>query len=373
VKLVVTLKLLPSADQSRALRQTLETANTAANVISAVAWRHRTFGQFKLHKLMYAEARATSGLSAQVVVRLISKVADAYMFDKTRPRQFRSLGSIAYDDRILRYRWGEVSIWTIAGRQSIPFVCGQRQRALLAQRQGESDLVYRDGSWFLYATVNVVEEPLTEVDDVLGVDLGIVNIATDSDGRVYSGAHLTGLRHRHRRLRQHLQRTGTRSARRLLKRRRRKERRFGTWVNHTLSKRIVAEAQGTARGIALEDLGHIRERVSARKPQRATLHSWAFNQLRQFVVYKAQRAGVPVVYVDPRNTSRTCPACGLVDKRNRVSQARFQCVACGLAGHADTFAALCIRARGRGACNASTRRESGVTRVEALSGKSRLL
>jgi transposase len=95
--------------------------------------------------------------------------------------------------------------------------------------------------------------------------------------------------------------------------------------------------------------------------------------LRRFVAYKAALAGVPVVYVDPRHTSRTCPACGLVDARNRVSQARFQCVGCGLAGHADTIAATNIRARGRGVCKSSTRRERGVNGVETLSGKSCLL
>ncbi|HEY2593156.1 MAG TPA: transposase, partial [Chloroflexota bacterium] len=197
-------------------------------------------------------------------------------------------------------------------------------------------------------------------------------IATDSDGRVYSGAQVTGLRHRHRRLRARLQKKGTHSARRLLTRRRRRERRFATHINHTLSKRIVAEAQGTGRGIALEALGGVRERVSVSRSQRATLHSWAFDQFRQFVAYKARLAGVPVIFVNPRNTSRTCPACGLVDKGNRPSQASFRCVGCGLAGHADTIAALNIRARGRGVCNASTRR-GVVSCIEAPSGKCRQL
>lgn len=372
MKLTVALKLLPLPDQAAAMRQTLERANAAAEAVSARAWRERTFSQFKLHKLVYADTRAASALAAQVVVRLIAKVADAYKLDRTRQRHFAPLGSLAYDARILRYRQDSVSIWTVAGRQEIAFVCGDRQRKLLASQQGETDLVYRSGRWFLYATVNVVEEPPAEASDLLGVDLGIVNIATDSDGRVYSGAQITGLRHRHRRLRQRLQKKGTRSARRLLKLRRRKEQRFATYTNHTLSKRIVAEAKGTGRGIALEDLGGIRERVSVSRPQRATLHSWAFDELRQYIAYKARLAGVPVVYVDPRNTSRTCPACGLMDKRNRPTQARFKCVECGLAGHADSFAALNIRARGRDVCNASIRR-GVVSRIEAPSGSSRLL
>jgi IS605 OrfB family transposase len=265
-----------------------------------------------------------------------------------------------------------VSIWTVAGRHEIPFVCSPHHRAMLASQQGESDLVYRDGAWFLYATVNVVEEPEVEVVDVLGVDLGIVNIATDSDGTIYSGAAVTGLRHRHRRLRQRLQQKGTRSARRLLKLRRRREQRFAANVNHTLSKRLVAEAQGTARGIALEALGGIRERVSVSRSQRATLHSWAFDQLRQFIAYKAKLAGVPVVYVDPHNTSRTCPACGLVDKRNRPSQAVFRCIGCAFAGHADTIAAQNIRVRGRGVVMRPHAGERGHG-IEAPSGKGRLL
>ena len=60
------------------------------------------------------------------------------------------------------------------------------------------------------------------------------------------------------------------------------------------------------RGV--EELKGIRTRVRARKPQRATLASWSFAQLRSFVGYKAKMAGVRVVFVDPRNTSREKPA-----------------------------------------------------------------
>jgi hypothetical protein len=250
MKLTVSLKLCPVPDQTAALRDTLQQANAAANNISTAAWRTRTFRQFELHRLTYAETRARTGLSAQVVVRLIAKVADAYKLDRERGRSFAPLNSIAFDDRSLRYRDNVVSIWTTAGRQTIQFRCGPRQRVLLATRQGESDLVLRDGQWYVHATVEVAEAPEQGVSDVLGVDLGILNIATDSDGRIYSGGQLNGLRHRARRLRQRLQRKRTRSARRLLQQRRWKERRFGTWVNHALSKRVVAEAQGTGRGIA---------------------------------------------------------------------------------------------------------------------------
>jgi len=339
MKLIVQLKLLPTHEQVSALRATLERANAAANALSHVAWETQTLRQYDLHKLAYADTRARTGLSAQLVVRLIAKVADAYKLDEKRQRVFRPHGSIAYDDRILRYFPDAVSIWTVEGRQRIPFVCGERQRAMLAARQGESDLVSRGGEWYLLATVNVIEPPEGEPADYLGVDMGIVNVATDSDGTIYSGAMLNGLRHRHRRLRAKLQAKGTRAAKRLLIRRKRKESRFATNVNHTISKRIVTVAQGTGRGIALENLHGIRDRVRLRRTQRVTLHSWSFAQLQSFLDYKAKMAGVPIVLVDPRNTSRTCPACGHIAKENRKSQASFLCVSCSFAGHADTIAA----------------------------------
>jgi putative transposase len=346
VKLIVRLKLQTTPDDHAALLATLERANDAANIASEQAWQTRTFGRYALQQGCYHEIRARFGLTAQVVVRLIAKVADAYKQDRHRKRVFRRHGSIAYDDRILNYFPERVSIWTVEGRRKISFCFDERTRNLLKFRQGESDLVYHDGAWFLYATVNSVEPPPDEVEDVIGVDLGVINLAVDSDGNRYSGAHVSSLRQRHRRLRAKLSRKYTSSARRRLNKRRKKERRFATWVNHTISKRIVAEAQRTKRAIALEDLKGIRTRIRARKPQRATLHSWSFSQLRSFVAYKARMAGVRLVLVDPRNTSRTCPNCGHCARENRPDQATFRCQSCGLAGLADLIAALNIRVRG---------------------------
>jgi len=347
MKLTAQVKLLPTPEQAELLRQTLETANAACDYLSRRAWQSQTFKQFALHKLSYAETRHRFPLTAQTVVRCISKVADAYQLDTAHRRKFTPQGGIAYDNRILNWRMTDstVCIWCVGGRQVMPFVAGPRQLALLARQQGESDLVVVDGVWFLFATCDVEEAIPGDVDNVLGVDLGVTNLAADSDGNVYASAQVNGLRRRHRRLRKKLQAIGTPAARSLLKKRRRKEARFARHVNHTLSKRIVATAQGTGRGIALENLSGIRDRITVRKPQRATLHSWSFFQLRSFVCYKAQRAGIPVFFVDPRNTSRTCPQCGCIDKANRISQSVFCCVSCGHSGLADTIAAIVIRRR----------------------------
>jgi IS605 OrfB family transposase len=183
------------------------------------------------------------------------------------------------------------------------------------------------------------------VQGVLGVDLGLVNIAVDSRGVRHSGSRINNVRHRHRRLRAKLQARGTRSARRRLQALSGREARFGRWTNHNVSKSIVARAQGTGCAVALETLGGIRQRIRFRRPQRAALHSWSFHQLQAFIAYKARRVSVPVIDVDPADTSRTCPQCGHVDKRNRLTQSTFVCVVCGCAGNADPFAALEISRR----------------------------
>jgi putative transposase len=108
----------------------------------------------------------------------------------------------------------------------------------------------------------------------------------------------------------------------------------------------VAEAERTGCGIAVEQLGGIRDRVRLRKPQRATMHAWAFAQLGSFLAYKAKQAGVAFIEVDPAYTSQTCSACGWVDKRNRRCQAVFECGRCGFVGHADHNAAINIASRG---------------------------
>ncbi len=60
----------------------------------------------------------------------------------------------------------------------------------------------------------------------------------------------------------------------------------------------------------------------------------------QILTAKAECAGREVMAVNPRNTSRQCPACGHTAKENRPTQAKFHCVSCGHNAHADTVGAL---------------------------------
>lgn len=347
MKLITQVKLVPSKQQEELLKATLETANCAANRISGIAWEHRVFGKYALHKLVYHRIREEFPLSAQMVVRLVSKVADSYRLTKKSKHEFRKMGAITYDHRILTWKInsGTVSLWTMDGRSDIKFVCGERNLKMLAKRQGEADMLFRGGDFYILQTCNIDEIVGDEVCGYLGVDMGVTNVAVDSDGVVHHVEELKKIRKKYGTMRKTLQSIGTKSAKKKLRRLAGRESRFVTWVNHNISKKIVVKAKDTERGISIENLKGIRNRTTVNKRHNEMLHNWAFFQLRQFITYKAKLLGVPVVVVDPYNTSITCPTCSFVSKLNRKSQAEFVCEVCGVMGFADHVAAINISKR----------------------------
>jgi IS605 OrfB family transposase len=349
MKLILQLQLLPTAEQKSDLLSTVERFNEAASFAAEQGFAAKVFDQVSIHHLCYRAIRERFRLSAQMTVRAIAKAVETFRCEKSKCPKFKPRSALCYDKQLLSFKGPtEVSLWSLAGRHRIPFVCGAYQKTLQGRIKGQADLLYRNGKFFLHCTIDVPEGSPIETTDVLGVDLGMVNLATDSDGSAHSGEQVEKVRQRQARNRQRLQRRGSKGAKKLLKRLRRREADFRRHVNHCISKRIVASAKATARTIALEDLKGINQRVSVSRKQRSRHSSWAFRQLRTFIAYKARLAGIPVVLVDPRNTSRTCSVCGHCEKTNRLSQDRFCCKLCGFSCNADFNAARNIRALGRG-------------------------
>lgn len=336
MKLTLQIRLLPTDEQAKSLMDTIKECNKACNQISDIAWQTKTFNQFRLHHLVYRKIKDTSRLTAQALVRCISKVVDAYKPDKRKKRNFKPLGAITYDTRILSYKKDsqEVSIWSVDGRLKIPFVCHNPK--YLPYIKGEADLVTKKGKFYLFQTVEVPEEDIKDVEEFIGVDFGITNIATLSDGTFFGSGSLNKVRDKYFKVRRSVQRKGTRGSKKLLRRLKGREQRHATITNHTIAKQIVEKAKSLNVGIAVEDLTHIRERTTVRNAQRRRHHSWAFAQLRSFLEYKAKLAGVLLVVVDPKFTSKTCNVCKTIGNRNGK---HFSCPNCGNITDADINAA----------------------------------
>lgn len=339
------LKLVPTHAQHQALLDTMHAFNEAANYVAQVAFAEKTANKFALQKMVYGELRTTYKLAAQLAIRCISKASEAYKRDKSIQPTFKPQGAVVYDERVMSFKGLlTVSLLTLSGRALVPFLVGGYQQSRMDALKGQADLLYRKGVFYLAVTLDIPTPTPDEVTDALGVDLGMVNLATDSEGETFSGEAVEKTRKRHYALRQRLQKRGTKSAKRHLKKLSGKEARFRTNTNHVISKRIVAKAKQHKQGIAIEELRHIRQRTDStvRRSQRNRHTSWAFGQLRFFLSYKAAQASVPLHTVDPRNTSRTCHVCGYCAKENRKSQASFVCQSCGLLMNADINAAINI-------------------------------
>ena len=349
VKLVATVKLLVDESQKTRLLATMSRVNEACSWLAEKAFELQSADKLRLQRLYYHELRERFALSAQHVVRLISKVCEVYKRDKSKLCTFREHGAIPYDQRLYTFKNGldRISLLALDGRLTVPCAIGAYHRARLEGVRGQADLVYRKGKLFLFVTVDVPDGSPIDPEGWLGVDLGIRNLAVDSDGERFSGESTLAVRSRIAKLRASLQSVGTRSAKRHLRKLRSKERNFHSHTNHVISKTIVRKAKDTGRGISVEDLTGIRDRVTVRKAQRTSLHGWSFHQLRAFLAYKATLSGVRLVAVDPRNTSRTCPKCGCIDKANRRSQAEFLCIECGFEGNADHVGAINIAFRAK--------------------------
>lgn len=332
------------------LQETQKRFNEAASWIASVCWDEHITNTNTAHHRVYRETRSRYGLGSQLACCARAKAVEAIKATRAKKRascpQFGPHGSVRYDDRTYSLMsLDRVSLNTVQGRITARLILGSRQHAMLIDPEweiGSADLVWRRGTYYLHVTQEKEAPQTTQALDTIGVDLGIVNLACDSDGQTFTGAKVHDVRMRYHKRRQELQRVGTRSAKRRLKKLSGREQRFMKDTNHKISRILVRKAGESRKALALEDLTGIRERTTVRRENRYERHSWAFSQLRMYIAYKAAWAGVDVRFVDPAYTSQTCSQCGHCAKANRQSQASFLCQQCGFCSEADINAAINI-------------------------------
>ncbi|MFQ3614248.1 MAG: transposase [Cyanobacteriota bacterium] len=371
--LTISCKLKVSESQATKLDATLDAFGQALNWVNQNT-PEKIVNAVKLQSLCYYEIRNRFGLSSNLAQQVCRRVAGSRKVAKRKNRPVKGLkaGFVTYDARIFSFREKDwtVSLTTIEGRERFELAIGNYQRGMLAGSNPKSaTLVKRqDGSYYIQICLESQPPKPSDTSKVLGVDLGRTDIAHTSEGQHWNGKDITQVRDHFANLRaklQHKASKGTRSSRRrcrqLLQRLSGRERRFQSWVNHNVSKRIVATAETLSASVALEDLTGIRERTNQQprnKTERRRSNSWAFHQLRLFVCYKALWSGVKVVFVDPRYTSQTCHQCLHIhpdpgqsyraphgaERQRRGKQ--FRCGHCGWHGDADFNGAKNIQAIG---------------------------
>jgi putative transposase len=347
----VRVRLKPTPGQADALLETVRQHTECFNAVCAYGWQHQERNGVRLHHATYRALRERlPALPSQLVIAARERAREALRSalgrarcGKKASRPSSRLCPIRYDARTyaLRAAKGDVSLASVAGRLKIPFAVNPHAQGILDQAIGfdSADLIYRKGRFWLHIVVTIPDVEFHPSGNVVGVDMGLSHPAVCSHNRFFGQRRWKEIERRYFRLRRSLQRKGTRSAKRHLRKLAGKVNRFRCDCDHVLSRRIVDSVQpGTV--IVVENLVGIRSRTRQRdRESRRHLHSWSFAQLRAFLTYKAEARGCRLVGVDPRHTSQMCSYCSYVHRSNRRSQSRFLCRACGFELNADLNAA----------------------------------
>lgn len=325
---------------------TVRAFEDACNYLSKIAFQEKIADHKCLHDLAYRDLRSIFKLPASMAVKAINKVASLYSECPYHLHVFRE-SSILLEGRLfcLKRKGGlRASISTVGGRIKAKLKAGEFQRRILENQVTKVKIIIKKGAPYvhIYVAQDVSQK---EMDDPVGVDLGIKKLLVASNGFKKDGGLINGRRRHFLSLKDSLESKGTSSARRRLKRLKRRERRRMKAVLHQSSRGLV-ESLDEGSYVVLERLigTKIKNRGSKdRRHARRSYMSSTMGMLQHMITYKCEENGIAVVQVRPDFTSQRCPRCGTIDRYNRRTQALFRCVSCGYQHNADFVASVNLR------------------------------
>ena len=364
----IRLQLDPSPAQAAALAETSRQFTAVFNAVCAYGWQQNQKNAIELHHALYYPLKAdypalVSDLHIQARVKATEALKSALSLRRKYQREQiehnvsqpqSSSCPPRYNVHTYRVDWERqtVRLSLIGGRQTIRFRVLDYAAKYLGYPSDTADLIEQDGQWWLHMVVTLPAPDVEPTEQVIGVDLGLNRPAVTSNNQFLGQRRWKAVEGRYFRLSRALQKKGSRSAKRHLRKAKRRRSRFRKDADHVLSKQIVTAAEPGST-IVLEDLKDIRKRskqgrrTTKQRQSKRRMHSWPFASLKSKIEYKAEERGCRVVAVDPRHTSQRCSCCGHTARTNRRSQSVFKCRKCGMDLNADLNAARNIAAKYR--------------------------
>jgi len=379
VQLTVVGKVFkPNKKKVLALNKTLEEYFKLVNWYLNLNSTSKTF----LHKNGYEKAKRLFNLNTALIQTARDKAVEILKSFNEKKKEGKVKAerpklkriSIRFDKRcysfvkttnVLTPYWFTLSL-NRGTRISLPIKFGKRQQKFIEEAlQGEwqfctVEMVKQNEEWYAHFVLKKEVELIDEPETFIGVDLGEWNVATavaiskqnpkPMKGKFWSGAKIREIRGKYAHIRRNLQRKKRLD---LVKRFGSKEGRIVNQMLHIIAKEVVEYAKQFKKPIiVMEKLKGIRENMNSSVKLNRRLHAWSFQKLQQFIEYKANLEGIPVMYVNPKNSSKICHRCGHVAQ---VNGRELRCPKCGLVYNRDLNAAINIahaltRGMGWGSC-----------------------
>lgn len=348
----ITLKIKLENDLD--ILATIKQYTKALNYVSKSAFskNEKVRNAMSLQKDYYSYIRSNFNLPSQTACAVFRDLAGKYKANKRKLKQ-----SISFKETHINYTYNKdfsfkdnrLGLTTINGRKKFDvYICDYYKSIIeKSTKYCDSTLVKnKKGQVYFCLVVEIPESEIKANGNTMGIDLGLskLAVASTNTGKTYviKGGRVKDKRFKFLGLRKKLQRKGTRSAKKLLKKISGRENRFMRDVNYCTVKKILNFAkENNVSHIGIEDLSGIRN-SKLRREQKRQLNSWAFYQFRTILEYKASLQGLNVIALDPRYTSQACSKCGHTEKSNRKTQKLFVCKSCGYSQNADINASANI-------------------------------
>jgi len=350
----VRMRVSPEPENQQALLNLTKRYRDALNYSVRAIIASRALSLTKAHKLLYNDLRERYGLPSKIAqdcYREAIAIARSWLKNPKR-------GAVPTAKRL--------SMWLVHGLgyrvkgDHVELIGGYRLRIIGYDRRydnypnREARLMFRDGEFTLYITKQVPRPAKYAPKGVLAVDVNERQIVV-GNSRVEQRVETPVERAlRYRRLAERLQEKYSSPKYSAWRRRggiRRRVRHFHRkarniiedWARRT-SHTIVSLARQGQLAVAREDLTGLVEGLrELPKGHRTALIALGYRRLAFWIDWQAEKNGVPLLIVNPADTSTTCPRCGT--KLVEVGYRRLRCPRCGFEADRDTVAVLNIEGR----------------------------
>ena len=321
------------------------------NIHTEWSYKNQTFSKDKAHKALYLDLKNRFKIPSSILQATRDVALEAVKrgkFKCKRPECKSKYMTVRYNDcTISRHGLNSFTLSTLDKREKVYIKTPddkERKEIFLNWKFKNASVSYCKKTNVFWLHLQFYKPDPIPVDPkkILGIDLGIHNLVTTSNSKIkWNSKELRKHQRKYLYLRSKLQAKGTASSKRHLRRLSGKQMRFSKDLNHVISKKLVNLDYDT---FVMEDLKGVRNTKHFSKKVNKWLSNWSFNQLQNFIEYKAKALGKNFAKVNPAYTSQTCSKCGTTNKKARF-KSHYRCSHCGFKIHADYNAAINIKNR----------------------------
>jgi IS605 OrfB family transposase len=349
--LTIKMRVSPEPSSSQALLGLMRRYREALNYAVKALIENKALSLGKAHRLLYDTLKERYGLPSKVAVdcyREAIAIAKPWLNNPSRGSMPRARAPRIWltNKYSYRVRGGYVEL---LGGYKLRIIGWDKRYDVYPS--GDSILLFKNGKFILGISKRVPKPAKYVARGVLAVDVNEKHIVVGNSQHEYRFETAVERAQHYKQLAENLQKKYSSPKYSAWLRRRGIKRRIKSFHSKArniiedwakkVSKKIASLAKRHQYAVAREDLTGLVENIrKLPKEHRVGLTIISYRRLEQWIDWQCEKQGVPVVAINSRGTSSTCPMCGsrLVEKGYR----RLRCPRCGFEADRDTVATLNI-------------------------------